>query len=232
MQWADVRLVVFDLGGTLIRNGRSATSAIGDLFGVGLDEMRRELDVHGKRTRIPAKDLVEDLTRRYGRPDLAGPLHTLLQRLRTEAEEPRLFEDAAPAIEELCRRGYAIALLSNIIGTIAPRHTRLFDLADAVFSSCDSGLVKPEIAAFRQVEAAFGADPYAAVHVGDSYESDYEGALRAGWRSVFLDRDPDASGNPPVPQSERTYSVNDLRALADLLPQRASSSGVGTGGRR
>jgi putative hydrolase of the HAD superfamily len=55
-----------------------------------------------------------------------------------------------------------------------------------IIISEEHGLVKPELPLFRLAESLADAVPSECVMIGDSLESDIEGALQAGWDAVFF----------------------------------------------
>ena len=55
-----------------------------------------------------------------------------------------------------------------------------------IIVSEEHNLVKPEAAIFRLAEQIAGAMPAECVMVGDSFESDIEGALNAGWEAILF----------------------------------------------
>ncbi len=59
-----------------------------------------------------------------------------------------------------------------------------------IIISEEQGLVKPEEQIFRYAEGLAGCNRHEAVMVGDSLESDVEGALNAGWEAIYLTSDP------------------------------------------
>jgi FMN hydrolase / 5-amino-6-(5-phospho-D-ribitylamino)uracil phosphatase len=221
MVWNDVVGISFDLGGTLIHDRHGpATQEIGDLFGVGLAQMRVHLGRDAKRNRQSTSDLARRLVTDFGRPELAPAVIRVLEQRRTQSAKPRLFPHAEAVVTELRQRGYRIAFLSNVLGAIAPpAGYPFFRLADAVLMSCDTGCVKPERAAFAQVELALDADPSQLAHVGDAYAADVRGALAAGWHAVWMRRTDDATANGPGAAADNGAwcELADLQALLALF---------------
>jgi putative hydrolase of the HAD superfamily len=60
---------------------------------------------------------------------------------------------------------------------------------NCVLISEEHQLVKPEEAIFRLAERLTGAQRHECVMIGDSLESDVEGALNAGWDAIFFSHD-------------------------------------------
>jgi putative hydrolase of the HAD superfamily len=57
---------------------------------------------------------------------------------------------------------------------------------DQIIISDEHGLIKPEEAIFRLAEKLAGASRHECVMIGDSLESDIEGALNAGWEAIYF----------------------------------------------
>ena len=103
-------------------------------------------------------------------------------------------------MEELRKRGVYVGVITNADGRM---RDVLRDLAfpeelfgdegkDLVVISEEEGVEKPDGRIFRIALGRYGAGKVKAeesVHVGDELESDYEGAVRAGWRGLLIGRD-------------------------------------------
>ncbi len=101
-----------------------------------------------------------------------------------------------PALHALRDRGIARVVVSNwdvsLHGVL--RDTGLAPLVDRVITSAEAGVAKPDPAVFAL--ALDGADPAAALHVGDSVEHDVAGALAAGMRAALVAPDGAPAGLP------------------------------------
>jgi putative hydrolase of the HAD superfamily len=90
---------------------------------------------------------------------------------------------------ELAAAGVRVAVLSNSEGRLA----ELLDdigIARAFAAIIDSGRVgieKPDPRIFAHALAVLGGDG-PAVHIGDSWAADVQGALDAGWRAIWYGR--------------------------------------------
>lgn len=82
------------------------------------------------------------------------------------------------------------------------------------------GVSKPQAAIFQAALA--GTEPQTALHVGDSFSADYEGALAAGMAALWLNRAGDRDLERP--------SIRDLTAVATWL-QANTARGVDPGDR-
>ncbi len=95
-------------------------------------------------------------------------------------------------ILDYCRKErIPMAVLTNGNSEGQRKKTRALGLnrwieEDRIFVTGEIGYHKPDIRAFRAVEERTGFGPRDTWYVGDSYESDVEGASRAGWHTVWL----------------------------------------------
>jgi putative hydrolase of the HAD superfamily len=125
-----------------------------------------------------------------GEPARSLPTDVVLDALLA-ALHFRAFGDAAPALAELRRRGLRLAVVSNWDASLAGvlRGVGLGDHLDAVLTSAEVGVAKPQPAIFAAALARVGVTAADAVHVGDSAEQDVAGAHAAGVRAILLRRD-------------------------------------------
>jgi putative hydrolase of the HAD superfamily len=102
----------------------------------------------------------------------------------------RVYDDVAPALTELKRRGLKLGVISNF-------DSRLYDVLrvcdldrffDSVHVSTRVGAAKPDAAIFRAALNHYAIEAREAWHVGDSLRDDVEGASAIGVNAVLLDR--------------------------------------------
>ena len=123
-----------------------------------------------------------------------------------------LYDDARATLEALKARGLILVMISNFDSRVLKiiRGLGIADYFDSVFISSSAGFAKPEAGIFRLALERHGITPDEAIHVGDSPETDVEGALRAGVRPVLLDRRGDA-------RHEGALRIDGLHELMGLL---------------
>ncbi len=141
--------------------------------------------------------------------ELAERMHRVLSQVRPEYTA---YPEVPGVLEELRRRGYRMAVVSNWELDLPEVLSRagLRNFFDAVVASAAVGAAKPHPRIFRVALEALDAAPHEAVHVGDSYEADVQGARTAGIAPVLLDRD-------HVYQASDVPLIRDLRELLPLL---------------
>ena len=101
-----------------------------------------------------------------------------------------LYDDVAPVLRELARRGIKIGLISNSHRSLVSfeQHFELEGLISAAISSSEHGYLKPHPSIFQAALQLAGVRPEESVMVGDSLPHDIEGALRVGMRGVLVHR--------------------------------------------
>ena len=149
-------------------------------------------------------------------PDAGGMLFHGLWRHFAEPASWRLYDDVAPVLSELEKRGHRLAIASNF-----DRRLRAIVQADSVLRRCEQcfissevGFPKPDRRFFEFSAAQFDLPPSEILLVGDDWTNDFLGARAAGWQAIWVDRK--AVGG----------SETGIRSLLDLLPLlRRSASG-------
>lgn len=118
----------------------------------------------------------------------------LTARLRAACEAVALTPTARRAIAACRRRGWKLALASNLAQPYATEALRraVADF-DAVVWSFDCGMAKPEPSFFDEVAHRLNVPPAHCLMVGDSLSSDVRGAQACGWQALWLGRQ-DAEG--------------------------------------
>ena len=122
-----------------------------------------------------------------------------------------LYDDVAPVLRELARRGVKIGLISNSHRSLSTfeQHFELEGLISAAISSAEHGYLKPHPSIFEAALQLAGVGAEESMMVGDSLPHDIDGALRVGMRGVLVHR---GEGLPAVPAN-----VPVIRTLSELL---------------
>jgi putative hydrolase of the HAD superfamily len=216
------RAVLLDMFGTLVElqpPGPRLRARLSALTGTDVGEeaadrgfaaeMRHYLANHTQGRDAPTLESLRD--------DCAEVLHEALgfpeveradvRRAMLEALDFRVFPDVAPALERLRGRGLRLLVVSNWDCSLPEWLERagIAGLVDGAVASATVGIAKPSPAIFMVALDALGVAPGEAVHVGDSVESDVEGARAAGIRPVLIVR----YGDGP-------RGVELIRSLAEL----------------
>lgn len=174
---------------------------------------RREEDQLEGSTYNLLRDLMtEELGIRIDPPELRGLLGVFYEHTRSNwYADP----DGLNVLQELSKRGYTLALLSN-----AADHDDVIKLVEGfgfmpyfkfILTSADIGYRKPHPAIFIAATQKLGCSPDQVTMIGDRLDADIQGALDFGASAVWLRRD--LSDYPLA--GERNFHI--VRALNDLL---------------
>jgi HAD superfamily hydrolase (TIGR01662 family) len=125
-----------------------------------------------------------------------------------------LYDDVAPALQQLARRGFVLGLISNSHRCLTSfqEHFELTGLISAAITSSEHGLMKPHPSIFEAAMAQAGVTAAESIMVGDSVPHDIEGARRTGMRGVLVHR----SGSP-APVDAGVPVIANLGELVRLM---------------
>jgi putative hydrolase of the HAD superfamily len=114
----------------------------------------------------------------------------LLSKMQQTTMNLVLFDDVAPTLTELKKRGLALGLISNIEQDIDETLTRLGlpSWLDIVVTSQDANANKPQPEIFLEALKRADVQPSEALYIGDQYQVDVIGANGAGMTGILLDR--------------------------------------------
>jgi putative hydrolase of the HAD superfamily len=122
-----------------------------------------------------------------------------------------VFEDAAAALTILGER-HSMVLVTNGAACLQREKLAASGFAghfEAVVVSADVGEAKPAAAPFERALSAVGAEPAAAVMIGDSLGKDVDGAAALGIGAVWLNREGE-------PRPDGRPDLVEIDTLADL----------------
>ncbi len=246
----EIRCVLFDAGGTLIEPCRSVGEIYADYaarFGKTADPHRLQASFARFFPQQPRLAFAAGLAEpelRAGEKEWWRQL--VSQVFASEGHFPRfdeffdavyhgfedpglwqLIEGVIPVLGALRERGLSLGVVSNFDSRLFKilRECGLDQYFDVVLISARCGAAKPETAIFQCALEALGVTARAAVHVGDSWREDAEGARAAGIGAILLDRhnrfnDNLASGPAGI---ERIVRFDQLLECDSLRPVGESS---------
>ncbi|NUT32611.1 MAG: HAD family hydrolase [Hamadaea sp.] len=214
-----IRAVVFDVGETLIdetriwtrwaaRLGVPAFAFLGALGGAAaLDRPHREIFEMFQ----PGFDTDRELAA-WAAEDPAG--------LRENFDADDLYPDVREALGELRERGLRVIIAGN-----QPPQARAaleaMDLpADAVFTSAEWGVEKPEPAFFTKVAEVAGHPAEHIAYVGDRLDNDVLPAAAAGMMPVLIRRGPWGDLHAKRPAAGAATIIDSLLDLPELVAPR------------
>ena len=130
-----------------------------------------------------------------------------------------------PVLRELYRRGYKLAIISNLIGeTEVPEWLEadgLTELFDSVILSPVCGLRKPDAEIYRVCSRDLGIPCEEMASIADNQGRDITGAREAGVSCCVLYNSPEKK-HPVDPNGENPPDtvIDDFRQLLDLFPEK------------
>ncbi|MFC3452704.1 HAD family hydrolase [Amycolatopsis speibonae] len=210
-----IRSVVLDVGETLIKDDRE-WGAWADWVGVPLNTLSGlvgALTATG-RNNAEAFELI--------RPgfDLA-----VERQLREEAgvgeriEESDLYPDVRSALTALKNAGYWIGVAGNQTDRAAELLRRLALPVDALATSGEWGVAKPDTRFFQRVTEFAPGEPHEILYVGDHRDNDVVPASMAGLRTALIRRGPYGYlwANDPIVRKNADWVIESLAELPDRL---------------
>jgi putative hydrolase of the HAD superfamily len=117
-------------------------------------------------------------------------IYSLLGAMQQAKMDLVLFDDVAPALDELKSRGLVLGLISNVEQDMNETLTRLNLPArlTILVTSQDAGAAKPRPEIFRYALKKAGLEPAEAIYIGDQYQVDVIGSRGAGMKAILIDR--------------------------------------------
>lgn len=178
----DIRGVVFDLYGTLIRT--KSNKVYPYLF----SHLDRNLIKEAREIMI-TEDF-EHLDSFIEKLDIQVDISPVQDILRDEVDSAELFYETNMVLNSLRNRGYFIGVVSNLA---TPYKQPFFNLGldklvDEWIFSCEVGVKKPQERIFQLIAKKMNLSFPEILMVGDDKKSDYVGARSCGMDALLLDR--------------------------------------------
>ena len=219
-----VAWVTFDCYGTLIDWERGVTDALLPLLPPGLDRTGlavRYIEVEAevqKGEHLPYREVLDRASRKLleekGRPLAAGAPSPLPGSLPSW----RPFDEVPYALRELRRRGYKVAILSNVDNELLAASIRNLGVEpDLTVTAEDVKSYKPARGHWRHFEERTGAGKGNTVHVAASLYHDIRPTTAWGYRNVWIARRIEA-----LRGADPTRILPDLAKLPDAIEELAA----------
>ncbi|MBD8621179.1 HAD family hydrolase [Sphingomonas sp. CFBP 13728] len=173
------RAVAFDAFGTLVYIGRK----------------RHPFERLIRQARDRAQALPSPMVQPIGLADYAAALglphpDAELAMLDEELATIALYPDTLDALRRVRERGVRIAIASNLaLPYAAPLKALLGDLVDIWHFSFDAGAIKPDRAFYAGLTTRLECEASELLMVGDTWRDDIVGAVEAGSRARWVDRE-------------------------------------------
>ncbi len=223
-----IEWLTFDCYGTLIDWERGITDALLPLLPPGTDrralaeryiEIEAEVEKLERVEHMPYREVLDRASRRLlaekGRPladDRPSPLPASLPAWPAFPEVPE-------ALRELRRRGYKVAILSNVDNDLLAASVRSIGVTpDLTVTAQDARSYKPARGHWRLFEERTGAGKRNTVHVAASLYHDIRPTTSWGYRNVWI-----ARRIEPLRGAGPTRILSDLSQLPDTIDDLARS---------
>ena len=210
-----VRAVVLDIGETVLDDTRE-WHAWADWIGVGRHTFSTVLGA------VTAAGLDNAETFRYFKPDF----DVAAERQRREEtgngeriEESDLYPDVRRALAELQARGFWVGLAGNQTAKAGSLLRKLDLPVDAIATSAEWGVAKPDPAFFGHVVELAGVAPHELLYVGDHRDNDVVAGHRAGLWTALIRRGPWGRlwADDPAVQANADWVIDSLTELPRLI---------------
>jgi len=133
---------------------------------------------------------------------------------------------AKEALEGVKRKGLKVTVTGNVMfwpgsyTRLLLERFGLMNYIDRTFFADEVGAFKPLPEMFRKSLETFNVKPEEAIHIGDTYAEDFEGALNAGLWAVWIN--PEAEGVRRI--HERGFEVPSVEGILEVLKTIESGS--------
>lgn len=180
-----IKVISFDIGNTLVNNNNNI-SFYKQLFNeTCIDEevLKKKYRDHFLKRNISKQEFCDAVKLDKNKLD------KIIYNSYKDENEFALFSDVKKTLVSL-RQNYTLYAVSNK-NYCNPYNLNYYGLDkyfDREIYSCELGHAKPEIGFFEKILEGESINNNEIIHIGDSYKSDYLGALNAGWSAVLLDR--------------------------------------------
>lgn len=125
-----------------------------------------------------------------------------------------LFDDVKITLDYLRGRKYPLIVFSNFDERLNSvlKNLKIDDYFQLIFCSTQIGFAKPDSKAFKKVAEMCNLKPNEILHIGDGFQNDYLGALRADFKALFLNRK-----KLPLHQIPDGHEIHSLLELSNFL---------------
>jgi HAD superfamily hydrolase (TIGR01509 family) len=208
----NIKGICFDVGGTLIKfeNNGSLLSKVSELVGIDKQQVKEISSKHfivnsNKEQQI--NEFCKEI--KFEHPD------QILDIFNKHVTIPTVFNETNHVLKVLKNKGYSLGVISNVYpwSAVQLKDVNLAEFfTDCCVYSYEYGVTKPSKEIFEIAESKLKLKPEELVFVGDSINSDVQGAKNANWLSVYLNRN-----NHVVSKGEADISIKNLEELLAIF---------------
>ena len=182
-----IKVISFDIGGTLIKRPQeeSLVKQLSELSSENVCFVKHAYVEHFMTKQISLEDFFKKI--KIVQTDRAV---NIINRYYEEKQMGTVWEEVPEVLTKIRNADIEIIALSNksYRNPFTLKSYGLQSWFSQEIYSFDIGYAKPNISIFRFVQTLLQVNPQEILHVGDSFISDYLGAQKAGWNSIWLNR--------------------------------------------
>ena len=230
----NIKLFVFDLGGTLMEYKgmhlswtgyyKNAFEYVNEQFGLDLSEMQIADSIHifcdynpavnPREKKIEPEIIFSDIIKRWGTTlSVSKIIEAFFESLKLE---PVIYEDSIPTLDYLKKSGFKIATMTDVAtGMPDIMHknyvTPLLPYFDLYVSSLSCGYKKPNPKGLRDISEQFGIASENMVMIGDT-SRDVNAAKNFGCRSILINRNDD-----PSQKLGQNFTIKNTQEIIELI---------------
>ena len=204
-----IKLISFDIGGTLILNEdnneydiKSLSSIINKPY-----EIVRKVYKNIFQKKIGSlKELVYDFCKVL-EIEVTDELINFIKK-KYENNNVIINQDVYNVIEKLKEEGYQVILFSNS-SCLQNKNIpiELVKLLDGIFYSYDLGYTKSDEESYRYIEEKMNCLPNVILHIGDNLNSDYLKPIEYGWQALYYG----------ITKDENIKSIREIEEIFNYL---------------
>ena len=131
------------------------------------------------------------------------------------SQQKTLVPGAVELLDYLTERGYPLYILSNGFAEVQSRKLESGGISHyfkRLILSDEIGITKPDRRLFDYALQIVGAAASETLIVGDNYDADILGAMNAGWKTIYFNRD-----NLVIPGARPDYIATSLSEIKQIL---------------
>lgn len=212
-----IKAIIFDFWNTLFFKGVSFISVLADYLGVK-DDYHIQRIVEESCMIEPCSDTIAAANKilRQFNIDSGEKTAVAVAAILSREWDAQPFEHTMPTLLLLKEKGYKLGIISNAYSPFFITVSKAFNLDtifDAIVTSYDAGLLKPDPRIFLLALEKLAVKPIEALMVGDSLMDDIKGAESSGLKALLLDY---KGKNPDYPKR-----ITDIADIMNWLDKNA-----------
>ncbi len=207
-----IKVVSFDIGGTLIKNNNSNEShydlhALAELTKIPYEKVRNVYKNIFQKTKGTYETLISEFCNQLS-IDNNKDINEFFKNKFKSNEVKKISLDDIEVLKKLKSKGYKVILFSNsscLLDNYLPNDIK--EIVDNIFYSYDLGYTKSDSESYKYIEKILGNKSNEFLHIGDTLSSDYLNPIKNGWNALYYG----ISGNKEV------KSITNLNEIFDWL---------------